>query len=876
MILPGLDQFPRRLAAAAVASVFLAACGGGGGSSSSTNTPTGGGEDVAGLRMPTKLSVVTAKTDDAEAAPQIAGLKTNFAGAARAITSETFPVDSHYATDEARYWVWDPSIESLSVVNEILCSVAQARVSDMVNQGAYVALVNADKCMEGQNGSSASEGGAQSSSSSTQTQTEYERWTVLTTRADNSSPQIVKVWIPGKVDPEDPMGGESIIAEVTITEGVSDTNPFGKFVMNFTGLLDASLFGGTAGTLVPAMHGTLNSVDNVDEKPQFQFYMEAGAAMDGAPAGLPFSMVEASNVLLDDATGNSGTAVTLMDEQFDDGSGNVEQHYREFGIAFNQDWFLRGKDENSDGAYEDQVCTARNEFNTQTWRYNLYHETAGSFNGRTVTAGQRVRLNSGFPFVYTDDASAQHYGHVGYWGIWTEEELGLAALDGKRINKETWDDTIGEAYDVNVSSGKLWKRSKQDATYDKLVGVPLNWWGDPDGWDVMTYNEGDYRAVVVADASKPSGYAVKLKGLINWDNQTVEAVGSIDPTDDTSWVDVTPAADNQSDLWMWSDTLGGSVVVRSGGVTFFKEEMLSAAEAASLDGTKLYCYENCPKGGDLTSAGGEADLFNIRWYDWGAPPDPAAYPYPYTVHVQNGQISVTDDSNGDQAVVLDAGIDWSTFDAPWYEWGLQSGEMTISNNLEPYQVYDQAVTYRWETGEQDWNRQVSVTRVSDQQVMTFDKPLQLTYAFTAGDDPNFTDPAAQPFADGTLFMLEYGGPGELWGFPWEKEDPICDETTQDCRWVAGLTLQDGVVLSDGSRNFVVRAIESEQTMAQQLDTSSCEGAGLSVATGVPVNLPTDIAGTVTTTWDQRPTVETGMRTESPAVIEGELVSEMEE
>jgi len=111
------------------------------------------------------------------------------------------------------------------------------------------------------------------------------------------------------------------------------------------------------------------------------------------------------------------------------------------------------------------------------------------------------------------------------------------------------------------------------------------------------------------------------------------------------------------------------------------------------------------------------------------------------------------------------------------------------------------------------------------------------------------------FVAGATFLLEYGGPGELWGFPWEDDDG-------DGRWYSALTLKDGVTLTDGTNSFRVRGIEKEQTM-QEVALSSCDV--LDVSTALDMALPLAVSGTPGFAWRDMPT-----GTDAPAVIEGEL------
>lgn len=109
----------------------LTACGGGG-SSSNSGTATG-------LEMPTAMSVVSAQNETVPTG--ITGLNINM----QAIPLSVILTDpaTDYMTDPSQTYVWDESMESLQTVNMILCLMNQTRASQMVNQGAYTALISA-------------------------------------------------------------------------------------------------------------------------------------------------------------------------------------------------------------------------------------------------------------------------------------------------------------------------------------------------------------------------------------------------------------------------------------------------------------------------------------------------------------------------------------------------------------------------------------------------------------------------------------------------------------------------------------------------------------------------------------------------------------
>ena len=342
-------------------------------------------------------------------------------------------------------------------------------------------------------------------------------------------------------------------------------------------------------------------------------------------------------------------------------------------------------------------------------------------------------------------------------------------------------------------------------------------------------------------------YSLMVTHSLTWNDQGGPTLT------DVADVDITPL--NEWDQrWLWADGMGGNVVFKPtsapDAVVMFKEEQVSPNEPGLP--TQLYCYERCLKGGlsagDVTT---ESDLFHILWNG-----DSNTQEHVYGLSVVDGQFVLTDELSN--PVAIDFEIPQSAGD--WYQWGVNTGEMGVAAVTDWWSVFDADVTYRWETGPNSWNRAVAVINNNTSQFQSFDKPMQFKYAYALGDDPNGDNHAL-----GTPFMLEYGGHGDLWGFPWMKQDPSCDESTEHCRWVSSLTLKNGVELDNGQA-YLVLPMESEQTM-QEVALSNCTGAGLDVS-GVSLSLPNSVAGGVNFAWSDKPLV-----TDAPAVIEGEVQGE---
>lgn len=844
--------------------VGLSGCGGGGGSDTGAGGGGGGGS-VAGLDMPVTLSVVTPKETSSN--PRVMGLKANYKAVLAALNDPT----TDYTTDAVHTHVFDKSIESLGTVNMILCLMDQTRAADMVNEGAYIALVNSAKCETGKNQSSS----GQSGQSSGQT-VEFEKWTINSTRADNSSPMIVKIWMPKEKksgntsasgngsDQTNPMDEQEILVETRVTEAVSESNPFGKFTLNFKGVVDASVFGGSSGAEVPIMKGALFTVSNDSGKPEFKFINVAGAAMGGFNSSLDFSREESSHVLLNDANGNTGQAMTYTaesrsyDDDMNSGTPDVtESRSDAFAVAFNTANFLREAN-SSDDTKDETVCTSRTDFNSNVWRYNLYHAADGTFNGKTVTAGQRVELDSGFPFTYDGK-----YGHVGYWGMWYE---GGDLPDGTTIKKVDFSTGTSTDYTVNIAPGRLVHRQASQEALSQYQGYEFNYWGQH---PVYSTYSGQFHVTVNSDND------FVITDVFTWGENGPVTSTTIDHDYNTSTPEVDVAAtitlnDGQY-MWLWSDALGGNITYVNDAsvtdaslrqVTLYSQDYVLPTDSmfGSGNSVTVYCYEHCAKGGLVQSGGptgynvgsmtSQDELFYppITISDWSTmPPTMSSPPYAYTVEKSGGKVIVKDHLGN---VVSANGLDLS---ALGYDWGLNTAEMVISTAgiNAPWDVFQAADSYRWETGSNQWNKQITVVKASDGSYASFDKPLEFNYTHSTANDANGDDAF-----DGKKFRLQYGGPGELWGFPWVEDE--------GGRWHSSITLADQTHLTNGINTFVTKGMEKEQTMKDQ-DISACSALSVSgLATTLPLPTTADI-GTVSFKLSDKPVV-----TAAPAVIEGEL------
>ncbi len=821
-------------------------------------------EDTEGMEMPVTLSVAQSKEDEqkrdanSSALKSVSGLSLNYAKIISALTDPT----TDFMTDEQHVWVHDKALEPLAAVNTVLCLAGQTGANQLVNR-TYVALVDTARCeregdtKQGQNQAS---GGGKTPV--------YQTWIVDSRRANNSSPQIVKIWMNEKKKPtEDYDFDKHSRAEIVITEGVSDANPYGKFTLNFVNIADEAATNGITNQAVAigdtVMTGTLKTVDTADGNIGFTLYQD-----------VPYWQVIAKVSVVTDPTQTSGVALTGMQLPEWDG---VTVTYPEtaHAVAYNSTNLLIKSDDGAgndltfadldtiDGQMEGNgaVCRSRTQHSRNIWRYDLYHATDGTYDGKAVTAGQRVDLNSGFPFrADTDgDTLPDTYGYVGYWGLWSEKSP-TAGWDGATITKQVAGTTAtAENYSVHQAEGKMIKRVRDTILLSELNG------------ETFYYTECT---------------AACVQYLVEYTSDTTLSVGGGPYTADkfykTHTVDwaVTPpeaaiapvAIDTGANPWvgLWSVSLGGAVLYINTdptNVIFYKETVMDGNDAAFGGATKLTfnCYLDCLVPG----------MTSVQYQDpHGVDPAyvanastttvPAAV---YELDKATMTFSVVEVNGVTQtAAEITAPACTITGGAackPGEPWGIRSGAMVdVAEGLTLANVWDtwnQTTTYSWETGHNAGNKKTWVTD-STGAVVSFDAPIVFRYKHSLANDANGHLVSSAP-SYGRTYLLQYSGNGDLWGIPWG------DSANGD--WRPEFGIQDGipmgptkaVVTDDNGKDFVILAREKE------LVPVAAPGDCTDLTLSQPAQpLPTGADGTPSNINDPEPTPDN----EAPAVIGGEL------
>jgi hypothetical protein len=723
-----------------------------------------------------------------------------------AATSTAFAIFSDEETDytkaKQRFHLWNEALQPVEMVNSILCFTNQMHAEKFINDGPYMVLADENACFE-------ENGGEDSQSSGSSNQPAYTRAIITSERENDTSPLVVNVWLPEMTGGDDEGGEQAIKFKAVISGGASDGDPFGQFTFNYGFYEDISSDNALGG-------GEVKTI-NVDNKIGFTLFQDEG----------DFSQ-SASVVMNSDRS--EGIALTSQNHEEDSPAA--------FALAFNDNNMLLQKGQTYDALGfnnddQDGLCFSRSDIMETVHRYDLY----------SATTGEMVELNSGFSFKYDSNSNGDNdsYGHIGYWGVWTEGDQELSS--GTAITLETHGngEQAGEAetYTVVSAPGKLVKKSLETLNLSEASGINFSYWSETayllnyDAWIVR------YKTATGDSVDSDGFYITHGK---RWGENGEEQVAV-----DEELVSL----EDDEILHLYSNQLGGQVRYKQGdsSFSFFKESFMTGSEDApgelfAASSATLHCFDRCPIG----------ELENSDLETWDGPfsenPSNINEAIAYTIsNVGDNPLTLMRSSNG-QAVQYASGLSEESLQNTPNAWGIQSGAMVTAAVKDTMLTPSSAVNefYIWETGPNNWNK-MSTVKDSVGNYLTFDKPIQITYLHTDAKDR--TGDAGD--YDNQTFMLNYGGNGDLWGIPFVQDNDTG-------RHSSAFNLVDGAFFND---EYVVKAREIEGMMAQ------AEGQCSSLSIAEPeVPVPSSITGSANI--GAMPTV-----TDAPKAIGGVLQPEEE-
>lgn len=692
-----------------VIALLQPACGGGGGGGSGGSSS--GGTDVEGLEIGEQMSLVTAQ----ESGSSSLSRALRFLGAA----------GTDWANDETEYYVWDDSMEVFDLVSEIMCFLGQTdhAAEGVVNAGPYTKLVDVNACDHDADRSD--EGSGQSSG---QDQA-FEPWTVDSTRADESSPQVVKLWVGNQ-------WGE-LQARMTITAAASDSNPFGEFELHFS---------------ESEMQGFIVIAVTADGLIDLQMKIEDFGWNEGVHAV----------VSLDDDRGDANISRSFegggWEGEDDEFGGSFSE---DIAVAYDADHFLSRRDGG-------ESCKDRHSFDSYAWDYNVYDINYS-----------RVDLSSGMP-IRVPGAGDHDWGWASYYGLWLDD---IDISHGMALTNE--DETVD--YTAFVAPGRLIRRTRHTLLLSTLIGESFSYWQ----W------ASDQNLQVEVAAGTGDEVLLIQTGIESCGQDGCQVT-------DTARTQLSFGADDFAGLW--KDGFG-FVELRASSqgkflgsmdVPYHTEEFVLPGDAMFAGGAVTFkCYSSCLEVPTPTSMSDDDPYLPFDWTST----NPTANTFTFS------PVDFTLRYNG-TAVAIEQGS--SILEGTSNHWGVRSGGMVLSTVTLAnwYNIHDEAVTYEWETGPNEWNQFTALMDASGDPV-EFDRPLEC-----------LASPPAIPDGLGT-YRLQYGGPGQLWGIPHEQKGGGDDDDYE--RWVPLFTVE-GEISCEGEVAYV-KPMVIEQMM-QEVAASACSGLSL--------------------------------------------------
>lgn len=737
--------------------------------------------------------------------------------------------NSAYFTDPQQSRVEDATSEGVGQVNMITCIMASMRPEALVNQGDYNALVNESKCEP--NG-----GGSDSSSSSGGDAAQVAKYmtaTVNASRASNTVPMRSKIWLTQ----EEEGHVTTVDVNVAATQAPSTATPYGAFRLDYCGKrADAN---GNA----CRMNGYLEGSDSGIR------YFQTETRDDG-------NGPETSNIALQ--LNASGTTSGTGRMQIDGNGGSAA-----FDFAYNASLYRR-----SDGT--DDQCFSRDASDPDTgfsvWRYGLYDETTGA----------RITRNSGFPIEYVNNGTTYH-GYLGYYGLQLPTEAMNLLPSGGTVQKAEYGSGNSAPtktdYTVVKSGGKLLKFTRRTRTLDQIDGIKFSTFVGNEASGMFAGAEPNTQYEMAWD--NQSG-KFKVSGRMNCSNNGCqnEPLQQVQEVDAQFWQ---PRGGVQG----FSQSLGGEVFVALQSATVPVDPSAITVVYRTQDlvypsqlPAQLFCLRDCPTSASLTayfnSQGGQVStpFTGNTFNNWN--PTSAQDAVQYT---SDSTAAVLRDGTGGDVTFTDAEAYQSH---QQYFHGVRSGRLFPSLEMAEcspgagmyceYKVNDADVYYQWETGPNSHSQFAAVKDASGQFV-TFDAPLQVTYAVPNG--------ATYGEYAGKSIVLQYGGFGDLWGIPGHcvsrmtNEVAMCDDST---RYVPAFVIPQNttngrVTTSTGS--YLVKWLDREIRFARK-NLSVCTTAGLTLPSGMVLPTSADLKNPSDASSDvfigAKPTV-----TEAPRVIHGDVM-----
>jgi hypothetical protein len=698
---------------------------------------------------------------------------------AGAAAQAQIPSTAPYVTDPQNVYVQDDTSKGIGNLNVVLCVIGALDPSDMVNAGAYIALVDMNKCNSKGGGSNSSATGA----------TNYATAVVNVTRASNSDPMVGKVWMSMTQQGN----ATTVYAYLSATQSPTDAPPYGVFRMDYIG----------------KMNGQIGFNGYVDSQPGTISFLENGSQSSDTALAMAASSTTSGTGTMSIASGGGG-------------GGNTTAT---FNFAYNSSYFRR-----SDGTNDQCFDRSKTNAAVSVWQYGTYNANDGS----------RVdQAHPGFPIVASSGGNS-YYGYANYWGINFQglDLNGIAdasPVAGLSVTDQRPGNTT--AYNLSKVGGKLTKWTQVQTTLGALDGIPFTFGADLSNQTSNTSLVSGWNNWIVQWSSANQTFTVT--GTQNCgSNGCVPATFA---NNATATISAPFLANNP--IMGWSDSFGGNLNIPATGnahtandaVNYYTQS--TVIPGSSGEPTALYCLSQCPTALALAAfptGGSTASPFgNSTGTQWFSAPSANTVTYAF------GATGLLESST---PMVLEQSSQYPS-GSMYAQGGIMTGRLfdtALSGAGCPSYVQagsvcepaNPAYYYTWQTGPNQWSQSLWLTKASDSSVVPFDAPQNVAYTVPTGS-------AYGTFA-GKSILLQFNGFGNLFGVPGYCVDPVTNATvdcsTANSRYVPMFSLADGTTMTlpavaGGSAvPLIVKALDAEIRLANLGASASSPCASMTLST----------------------------------------------
>jgi len=653
------------------------------------------------------------------------------------------PTGGAYITDPQSSYVQDMTSQGTDQASAILCYMANTRPDAMVNKGTYIAFIDESKCdsNKADASNSSSEGGGSSST--------YTRMRLNSTRASNTSAQVVKGHAAVNM-----MNGTMpayVYIKASGTEAPSAAAPNGVVTMHM---------------------GALKVSDNT---------RLMRGKIDATASGFQFSMnnLGGSNYRLY-VNGNETSGVGAISYPYNSNTYS-------FTFGYNASKFCR-----NDGTTTSCFDRSGDLAAKSVWRYGVYDDTTGA------------RYDIPVPPFPVRNTTSGEYGYASYWGIWFPTPV----AGGETVQTLSAAPTN---YTVLKTGGRLTKITLVSANLNDVAKVPFNFFPQTTtsvtggtlqqhtSYDAYWDNTNNNFAVTGQFNCGASGcFKQNLTGV----TATAAEMNA-----------ATTRSGVASGINGWSQGLGGNLRIPSAtllagtpgtaAVKYNTQSVVMPGDT-SVPAT-LKCARDCPSfnllntpttisqgytTGTLYKGGGTAAV-DVVTYTWNSTN--------YTL--SDGAGSITNSLLAGKT--LPQSNPWgfrsgALVDATGSKWAA-NGSMDCGINgtsFCDYKANNETTYYVWENGTSDYQSAKFLKKVSDNSIVAFTPPVSAAF-----DVPN--DLVKYGTFAGAKLNLQFLGFGDLGGIPGRCFSPDtnlpanCDSTT---RYVPAFSIPENSATDTNDQN----------------------------------------------------------------------------